>query len=106
MPVTRERVDPQRDHSAIDLVHRRWILPDDVQRPMPLPALARLWRGLIDLRVLDVGAEVRVERFNGEALELPAQASAGALLAASGAATLLTQVVWTDEEDRRDPYAR
>src|SRR5213082_3563157 len=105
MPVTRERVDPQRDHDALGLVHRRWIVPDDVQRPMPLQVLARLWRGLIELRVLDAGSEVRLVRFNGEALELPAAASAGALLAGAGTASLVTQVVWTDEEGRRDPYA-
>jgi hypothetical protein len=105
MPVTRERVDPQRDHSALDLVHRRWILPDDVQRAVPLPGLSRLWRGLIELRVLDPGAEVSLQRADGESLELPAPASPGALLAGAGMATLVTQVVWTDEEDRRDPYA-
>src|SRR3954469_9718816 len=105
MPVTRERVDPQRDQSALGLVHRRWILPDDVERRIPLQDLSRLWRGLIELRVLDPDAEVRLARANGEALELPALASPGALLAAAGSATLLTQVVWTDEEDRRDPYA-
>jgi hypothetical protein len=105
MPVTRERVDPQRDHSALDLVHRRWILPDDVQRAVPLPGLSRLWRGLIELRVLDPGAEVSLQRAGGESLELPAPASPGALLAGAGMATLVTQVVWTDEEDRRDPYA-
>jgi len=43
--VTRERVDPQRDQSDLGLVHRRWIVPDDVQRPMPLQSLSRLWRG-------------------------------------------------------------
>ena len=105
MPVTRERVDPQRDHSELGLVHRRWILPDDVQRPMPLSGLSRLWRGLIDLRVLDPNAEVTLERAGGEAVDLPAAASPGALLAGAGAASLLTQVIWTDEEDRRDPYA-
>src|SRR5437763_15276904 len=105
MPVTRERVDPQRDHDALGLVHRRWIVPDDVQRPMPLQVLARLWRGLIELRVLDGESEVRLVRFNGEALELPAAASAGALLAGAGTASLVTQVVWTDDEGRRDPYA-
>lgn len=105
MPVTRERVDPQRDHSELGLVHRRWILPDDVQRAMPLASLARLWRGLIELRVLDPNAEVTLERAGGEAVDLPAPASPGALLAGAGTASLLTQVVWTDEEDRRDPYA-
>ena len=40
MPVTRERVDPQRDQSDLGLVHRRWIVPDDVQSPMPLQNLS------------------------------------------------------------------
>jgi hypothetical protein len=62
MPVTRERVDPQRDQSALGLVHRRWILPDDVERRIPLQDLSRLWRGLIELRVLDPDAEVRLAR--------------------------------------------
>jgi hypothetical protein len=106
MPVTRERVDPIRDQSAVGLVHRRWILPDDVQRPVLLAQLARLWRGLIELSVLDAREEVRLERFGREAADLPAPASPGALLAGAGAATLLTQVVWTDEEGRRDPYAQ
>ena len=105
MPVTRERVDPQRDHSALDLVHRRWILPDDVQRPIPLASTSRLWRGLIDLHVIDPQSEVTLERFGGEALDLPAAASPGALLAGTGLSSLVTQVVWTDEEGRRDPYA-
>jgi hypothetical protein len=105
MPVTRERVDPQRDHSALDQVHRRWILPDDVQRAMPLSQLSRLWRGLIDLRVLDPDSEVNLVRAGGEAVDLPAPASPGALLAGAGTSSLVTQVVWTDEEGRRDPYA-
>ena len=66
MPVTRERVDPQRDQSGLTVVHRRWILPDDVQRSIPLSGLARLWRGLIELRVLDAGSEVRLHRGSGE----------------------------------------
>src|ERR1700730_12421029 len=105
MPVTRERVDPQRDQSDLGLVHRRWIVPDDVQRPMPLQNLSRLWRGVIELRVLDPGAEARPSRAGGETLEPPGAASPGALLAGAGSANLITQVVWTDEEDRRDPYA-
>ena len=105
MPVTRERVDPVRHDAELGLVHRRWILPDDVHRPIALPQLARLWRGLIDLLVLDPNQEVRLERQGGEAADMPAAASAGALLAAAGTATLVTQVVWTDDEDRRDPYA-
>src|SRR5436305_14281336 len=97
MPVTRERVDPVRDQSEIGLVHRRWILPDDVQRPIGLPQLARLWRGLIELGCLDASQEIALERVRGaakEELEMPAAASAGALLAGSGGATLVTQVAW------------
>ena len=109
MPVTRERVDPVRDQSELGLVHRRWILPDDVQRPVVLPQLVRLWRGLLDLGCLDAGQEVRLERLRPggarEELEMPAAASAGALLAGASAATLVTQVVWVDEGERRDPYA-
>ena len=108
MPVTRERVDPVRDQSELGLVHRRWILPDDVQRPVALPQLSRLWRGLIDLGCLDPTQEVRLERQRGgarEEQEMPAAASAGGLLAGSAAATLVTQVVWVDEGERRDPYA-
>ena len=109
MPVTRERVDPVRDQDSLGLVHRRWLLPDDVQRQVALPAVSRLWRGLLDLGVLNGNEEVRLDRqrrgAEPESQDLPAAASAGALLAGSGAATLVTQVVWTDEEDRRDPYA-
>jgi len=105
MPVTRERVDPIRDQADLGLVHRRWILPDDVQRPVPLTQIARLWRGLLDLGVLNAGEEVRLERFGQDEADMPAAASPGALLAASGAAALVTQVVWTDEAERRDPYA-
>ena len=109
MPVTRERVDPVRDQSELGLVHRRWILPDDVRRPILLPQLARLWRGLVELGCLDAAQEIRLERTGPggarEDLEMPAMASAGALLAGSGAATLVTQVVWVDDGERRDPYA-
>jgi hypothetical protein len=110
MPVTRERVDPIRTPDDLGLVHRRWLLPDDAWRPVGLPQLARLWRGLLDLGVLDLNQEVELERMllpAGEltSQDLPAVASAGSLLAGSGAASLLTQVVWTSEEGRRDPYA-
>lgn len=110
MPVTRERVDPIRTPDDLGLVHRRWILPDDARRPVALPQLSRLWHGLLDLGVLDANQEVALERMrlpDGElsAQDLPAVASAGALLAGTGAASLLTQVVWTDDEGRRDPYA-
>jgi hypothetical protein len=106
MPVTRERVDPIRDSSGIGLVHRRWIVPDEVSRPIPLSSLARLWRGLLDLSVLDARGEVRVTRVGGADSDMPALASPGAILAGAGSATFLTQVVWTDEEGVRDPYAQ
>ena len=105
MPVTRERVDPIRDSSDLGLVHRRWILPDDVSRPIALGQLSRLWRGLIDLGVLDAKAEAQVARLGKEAADMPAPASPGALLAGAGTVSLVTQVVWVDEEGRRDPYA-
>src|SRR4051812_45971288 len=105
MPVTRERVDPVRDQADLGLVHRRWILPDDVSRAVTLPQLARLWRGLVELGCLDPSQEVRLERTGAEAMEMPAPASAGALLAGAGGASLVTQVVWVDDGDRRDPYA-
>jgi hypothetical protein len=105
MPVTRERVDPIRDPSGIELVHRRWILPDEVERPVPVPALARLWHGLLDLGVLDPRQEVRLSRFGQADNDLPATASPGAILACGGAAVFVTQVVWTNEEGIRDPYA-
>ena len=109
MPVTRERVDPVKDQSELGLVHRRWILPDDVHRPVLLPQLARLWRGLLELGCLDQSQEVRLERLRPggarEELDITAIASAGALLAGTGSATLVTQVVWVDDGERRDPYA-
>src|SRR5438067_13051744 len=110
MPVTRERVDPVRTPDSLGLVHRRWVLPDDVHRPVGLPAAARLWRGLLELSVLDAGMEVLLQRLRLpsptlDEQEMPALASAGALLAGTSAATLVTQVVWTDDEKRRDPYA-
>ena len=112
MPVHRERVDPVRTPDDLGLVHRRWLLPDDLARPVGLAQAARLWRGLLDLRVLDADQEVRLERLRLPAdgagpvsQDLPAIASPGSLLAGSLAASFVTQVVWTDEEDRRDPYA-
>jgi hypothetical protein len=105
MPVTRERVDPIRDASGIDLVHRRWIVPDEVARPIALPALARLWRGLLELSVLDGRQEAHLVRLGGAAMDLPTQASAGALLAGAGTVSYVTQVVWTSEDGIRDPYA-
>jgi hypothetical protein len=112
MPVHRERVDPIRTPDGTTLVHRRWLLPDDVGRAVPLQQLSRMWRGLAGLAVLDGSAEVFLERLAlpppeaASRQELPALPSAGALLAGAGSATLLTQVVWTDEEGRRDPYAQ
>lgn len=111
MPVHRERVDPIRTPDERVLVHRRWILPDDVRRPIPLPGLARLWRGLAELAVLDPEREVRLDRLKltpgaeVERQDLPPAPSAGALLACAGQATLVTQMIWTDEGERRDPYA-
>jgi len=109
MPVHRERVDPVRDEEHLGLVHRRWLLPDDVQRPVSLQQAGRLWRGLLELAVLDAGQEALVRRLRpggaAEELEMPAAASSGALLGGSGAANLVTQVTWTDDEERRDPYA-
>ena len=113
MPVRRERVDPIRTPDGTLLVHRRWIRPDDLARPIAPAALARLWRGLRELDVLDPSAEVALEKralplapaAESVRLDLPAAASAGALLATAGEAALLTQVVWIDRDDgRRDPY--
>ena len=104
MPVTRERVDPIRAPDELGLVHRRWILPDDVSRPVPLAQLSRLWRRLLELDVLDGRGEARLERFGAEDQEMPAQAAGGALLAGTGGVSLLTQMVWL-EDGRRDPYA-
>jgi len=105
MPVTRERVDQIRDSSGMELVHRRWIVPDEVSRPIALPGASRLWHGLLDLAVLDAGQEVKVTRFGGTENDMPAAASPGAILAGAGAASFVTQVVWTNEEGIRDPYA-
>lgn len=111
MSVRRERVDPVRTPAAQLLVHRRWLLPDDLGRDIPLQRLSRLWRGLQELGVTSPSDEVAVDRLwlppaapVGRE-DLPAVASAGALLAGGGAATLLTQMVWLDQDARRDPYA-
>jgi hypothetical protein len=109
MPVHRERVDPVRAHAQLEVCHRRWLLPDDVGRAVTLPQAARLWRGLIDLGVLDASSEAELDRLalpaSGEPhhTDLPAGASAGALLAGAGTAAAVSQVVFP-EEDRRDPY--
>jgi len=67
MPVHRERTDPVRTPAQLEVCHRRWLLPDDVARAVPLPQAARLWRGLIDLGVLDPSSEAELDR-----LALPA----------------------------------
>ena len=112
MAVRRERVDPVRTPDGSLLVHRRWILPDDLERPIELPALSRLWRGFWEIGVLNPEQEVVLERLllppqpgvASTRQELPAIASPGALLAAAGSAVLLTQMVWLEREERRDPY--
>lgn len=109
MPVHRERVDPVRTPARLNLCHRRWLLPDDLDRPVTLPQAARLWRGLLDLGVLDGSAEAQLDRLalppdrDPEQTDLPAAASAGALLAGAGTANAVTQVVFP-EEGVRDPY--
>jgi hypothetical protein len=109
MPVHRERVDPVRTPAELEVCHRRWILPDDVGRPVSLPQAARLWRGLLDAGVLDASAEAQLTRVSLPAAgepdrtDLPVAASAGALLAGAGAANAVSQVVFP-EEGLRDPY--
>lgn len=112
MSVRRERVDPVRATDPSLLVHRRWLFPDDVTRTLPMANLSRLWRTLFELSLLNPSESVAVERLllpakTGDAIseeEMPALASAGSLLAGAHAATLLTQMVWLEEEDREDPY--
>jgi hypothetical protein len=109
MPVHRERVDPIRTPVQLDQCHRRWLLPDDVGRSVALPQAARLWRGLLDLEVLDPSSEAQLQRASlppaapAEETDLPAAASAGALLVGTGAASAVSQVVFPGE-GRRDPY--
>jgi hypothetical protein len=109
MPVHRERTDPIRTPAQLEVCHRRWLLPDDVGRAVALPQAARLWRGLIDLGVLDAASEAELDRLllpgtgAEDHTDLPAAASAGALLAGSGTASRVSQVIFP-EEDRRDPY--
>jgi hypothetical protein len=111
MPVTRERVDPVRTPAELEICHRRWILPDDVARAVPLPQAARLWRGLLDAGVLDGSAEAHLARLplpagdEADGSDLPVAASAGALLAGAGAANAVSQVVFP-EDGLRDPYAQ
>jgi hypothetical protein len=109
MPLHRERVDPIRTPVELEVCHRRWLVPDDPARIISIPAIARLWRGLLDLEVLDAGSEATLDRLSlppagePEHLDLPAMASAGALLGVSGSAAAVSQVV-LPEEGRRDPY--
>src|SRR6059058_2838597 len=92
MPVHRERVDPIRTPVELEVCHRRWLVPDDPGRAVAIPEVARLWRGLLDLGVLDPGSEATLDRLplpaagEPEHVDLPAVASAGALLGASGGA--------------------
>src|SRR5207248_9928572 len=108
MPLHRERTDPIRTPDEMGLVHRRWVLPDDVHREVGLAAVAGLWHVLFDLHVLDRSQEVLLCRLPLPAgsLEeggLPAVASAGAVLAGASADTAVSQVVYP-EEGFRDPY--
>ena len=108
MPLHRERTDPVRTADDLGLVHRRWVLPDDVHREVGLAAAAGLWHALFDLRILDKSQEVLLYRQQlpgGTADEggLPAVASAGAILAGASSATAVSQVVHP-EEGFRDPY--
>lgn len=111
MPVHRERTDPVGTPAGEGVVHRRWLLPDDAGRALAPQQLARLWRGLCELRVVDAEAEVAVDRLAlppaGEVVrqEMPAFPAGGALLGSAGAALLVTQVVWPAQQGLRDPYA-
>lgn len=112
MAVHRERVDPAATAPQGVLAHRRWILPDDLARPVGQPELARLWRGLWELGLLNPSDEVSLQRLalpppeeqGADRQQLPAQASSGALLSLGDGALLVTQMVWLDREGRRDPY--
>jgi hypothetical protein len=108
MPLHRERTDPVRTPEGLGLVHRRWVLPDDVHREVGLAAASGLWHALFDLKVIDRSEEVFLYRLqlpggSQEESGLPAVASAGALLAGASAATAVSQVVYP-EEGFRDPY--
>jgi hypothetical protein len=108
MPLHRERTDPVRTPDDLGLVHRRWIVPDEVGREVGLAAAAKLWHALFDLKVLDPSQEVFLYRLQlpgglREESGLPAVASAGAILAGASAATAVSQVVHP-EEGFRDPY--
>ena len=79
---------------------------------MPLVRLAPLWRGLCELDILSPGDEATVQilalppapDMAAAEQELPAAAASGALLGGGGAAVLLTQMVWLEGDERRDPY--
>jgi hypothetical protein len=108
MPLHRERTDPIRTPDDLGLVHRRWVLPDDVHREVGLAAVAGLWHALFDLRILDRSQEVLLYRQqlpggSPDVSGLPAVASAGAILAGASSATAVSQVVYP-EEGFRDPY--
>jgi len=109
MPLHRERVDPIRTPVELEICHRRWLIPDDPERAVAIPQVARLWRGLLDLGVLDPGSEAVLDRLplppagDPEHSDLPAIASAGALLGTSSSAAAVSQVVFPDD-GRRDPY--
>jgi hypothetical protein len=109
LPLHRERVDPIRTPVELEVCHRRWLIPDDPGRALVIPEVARLWRGLADLGVLDAGSEATLDRLplppagEPEHVDLPAIASAGALLGASNSAAAVSQVVFP-EDGLRDPY--
>jgi len=109
MPLHRERVDPIRTPVELEQCHRRWLLPDEALRVVTIPDAARLWRALLDAGVLDPGSEAALDVLTlppasePQHSDLPASASAGALLAAAGNAAAVSQVVFP-EEGRRDPY--
>jgi hypothetical protein len=109
MPLHRERVDPIRTPIELEVCHRRWLVPDDPGRAVAIPEVARLWRGLLDLGVLDPASEATLDRLSlppssdPEHLDLPVTASAGALLGAASSAAAVSQVVFA-EDGRRDPY--
>jgi len=109
MPLHRERVDPIRTPVELEVCHRRWLLPDDPGRAVALPQVARFWRALLDLGVLDPGSEATLDRLplppagGPEHTDLPAIASAGALLGTSSSAAAVSQVVFPDD-GHRDPY--
>src|SRR5437868_11495045 len=108
MPLHRERTDPVRTPDDLGLVHRRWVVSDDIRREVGLAAAARLWHAFFDLQVLDRSQEVFLYRLqlpggSQEESGLPAVASAGALLAGASAATAVSQVVHP-EDGFRDPY--